>query len=97
MAALVRKDLGADPLRGDVFVFIDRGRNRLKILCWDRSGFWLYAKHTSALHIRPAILSTLKNKSGKVVMSPGEILQLFDGMSFGGSFSASSLKVFSYV
>jgi transposase len=32
----VRSDMGADPLSGSFFVFINRRRNLLKCLYWDR-------------------------------------------------------------
>ena len=41
LAALVEHQLGHDPYAGDVFVFIGRQRNRMKVLVWDASGFWL--------------------------------------------------------
>ena len=44
LASLVRSQLGEDPLSGDAFVFLGRRRNRLKVLLWDGSGFWLLVK-----------------------------------------------------
>jgi transposase len=44
LASLVRSQVGEDPLSGDAFVFLGRRRNRLKVLLWDGSGFWLLVK-----------------------------------------------------
>ncbi len=44
LSGLVRNRLGQDPLSGDVFVFINRRRDRMKLLVWDRTGFMLFYK-----------------------------------------------------
>lgn len=44
LALLVEKALGLDPFAACVFVFSNRRRNRVKILGWDRNGFWLLLK-----------------------------------------------------
>jgi transposase len=44
LALLVEKVLGLDPFAPSVFVFSNRRRNRVKILGWDRNGFWLLLK-----------------------------------------------------
>lgn len=36
--------LHQDPFSGHVFVFFGKRRDRVKLLIWDRSGFWLFAK-----------------------------------------------------
>jgi transposase len=41
LAALVRERFGQDPLSGHLFLFRNRRGDRLKILVWDRSGFWV--------------------------------------------------------
>ena len=42
--ALTRQRLGADPLSGDLYVFINRRATQIKVLYWDRTGFCLWAK-----------------------------------------------------
>ncbi len=44
LAALVEQALGMDPFAACVYVFGNRRRNRVKILGWDRTGFWLLLK-----------------------------------------------------
>ena len=42
--AAVQAVLGQDPLSGHLFVFTNRLKNRLKIICWDGTGLVIYAK-----------------------------------------------------
>ena len=44
LEAFVCSELGADPYQGDLFVFVGRTRDRLKILSWERGGFVLIYK-----------------------------------------------------
>lgn len=44
LAILVEQALGRDPFARAVYVFSNRRRNRVKILGWDRNGFWLLLK-----------------------------------------------------
>ena len=44
LMALTRDRLGLDPLSGHLFLFRNRRGDRLKILVWDRSGFWVLYK-----------------------------------------------------
>jgi len=44
LAQLVREFLGADPLSGHLFVFHSKRRDRLKLLHWDRDGYWILYK-----------------------------------------------------
>jgi len=45
---LVRQHLQQDPLSGDVFLFLNRRRDRIKLLMWDKTGFALYYNSSSA-------------------------------------------------
>jgi transposase len=44
LAAIVREQLGADPLSGHLFVFRNRRGDRLKLLYWDEDGLALWSK-----------------------------------------------------
>jgi hypothetical protein len=44
LLALVRDGFGDDAFSGDLYLFFNRARNRLKILTWDHNGFWLHLK-----------------------------------------------------
>lgn len=44
LSALVKEKLSEDPLSGQLFVFVNRKRNYLKALYFDRSGYALWAK-----------------------------------------------------
>ena len=48
LALLVEQDLGLDPFAAAVYVFSNRRRNRVKLLLWDRTGFWLLMKRLEA-------------------------------------------------
>jgi len=44
LAQLVEPLFQADPFSGHVFVFLGKHRNKVKLLVWDRNGFWMLYK-----------------------------------------------------
>jgi transposase len=44
LLAVIRDAFGDDPFDGSLFVFLNRRRDRVKLLQWDRDGFWLHYK-----------------------------------------------------
>lgn len=48
LALLVEQELGLDPFAAAAYVFSNRRRNRIKLLLWDRNGFWLLMKRLEA-------------------------------------------------
>ncbi|MFQ5506897.1 MAG: IS66 family insertion sequence element accessory protein TnpB [Planctomycetota bacterium] len=44
LCRIVRDEFDEDPFTGDVFVFFNKARDRIKLLFWDRNGFWLLYK-----------------------------------------------------
>ena len=44
LAHIVKQDFQMDPFGNYLFLFCNRGRNRMKCLSWDKNGFWLFYK-----------------------------------------------------
>jgi transposase len=44
LAALVQESLGLDPFSGVIVGFINRRRNKLRLLVWEKNGFVLWSK-----------------------------------------------------
>ena len=44
LCAIVRDQFEDDPFSGDLFVFHNGAKDRLKLLYWDQNGFWLLYK-----------------------------------------------------
>jgi transposase len=48
LMGLVTTGLGKDPVRDGAFVFVNKRRDKMKILLFDRHGFWLLYKRLEA-------------------------------------------------
>jgi transposase len=48
LSGIVRGELGRDPLSGDLFVFVNRRRDFVKALYWERDGLALWSKRLEA-------------------------------------------------
>jgi transposase len=44
LSGVVIQAMLRDPLSGDVYVFLNRRRDRMKLLVWERGGFWILYK-----------------------------------------------------
>lgn len=42
LSGIVRSELESDPTDGSLFIFINRRRDRMKLLHFDGGGYWLY-------------------------------------------------------
>ena len=44
LSLIVAAELGCDAADGSVYVFVNRGRDKVKCLVWHRNGYWLLYK-----------------------------------------------------
>ena len=78
LSGLVQNELGQSPVSGDVYVFINKSRNKIKLLHWAGSGFVLYYKRLESgtfEHPRYDI------KTGSYSLSYSQVVMLIDGIS----------------
>ena len=73
--AALANGLALDPLSGHLFVFVNKRRDRVKILYWDRDGLAVWAKRLERGTFRlPAATS------GRVEMTTAELAALLAGI-----------------
>lgn len=75
LSGLVRSAMKADPFNGSVYVFINKQRNRIKLLHWESGGFTLYYKRLEKGQFeRPA------GTTEKAVLSWSELMLIIEGI-----------------
>ncbi|MBK1630048.1 hypothetical protein CKO31_04695 [Thiohalocapsa halophila] len=76
LAALVVDVLAADPFSSHLFVFCNRGRDKLKILYWHNNGFWLWYRRLE----RERFWWPNGHEREPVVLSVRELSWLLEGL-----------------
>lgn len=77
LSVIVQESFGLDPFDHCLYVFCNRNKDKLKILHWESSGFWLYYKRLEKGTFKWP-MKTHDTKSLKV--SERELSWLLDGM-----------------
>jgi transposase len=77
LAAMVKDFLGHDPLSGHLFLFVSRGKDRLKILQWESDGFCLWYKRLEAGTFR---LPRVEADHASVELKASELAMLLEGI-----------------
>lgn len=83
LAAAARSVIQQDPMSGHVFTFLNRRRNRVKLLVWDRTGYLLLYKRlergTFRLATEPAA------GARHVEIDAGELGLMLEGLDLRGA------------
>lgn len=78
LSGIVSNELGDNPCSGDVFIFINRTRNKIKLLHWQGIGFTLYYKRLEEGTFEPL---QYDKQAGSITLSYTQIVMLVDGLS----------------
>ena len=78
LAALVVDVIDEDPQSGHLFLFVNRRRDRLKVLWWDRSGYCLLAKRLERGQFR--VFDRATGTAGAFEMSVSELSLILEGI-----------------
>lgn len=78
LSGMVSGQLGQNPMSGDVFIFVNRQRNRIKLLRWEPGGFVLFYKR---LETGTFELPMTSKPEKQMILDYGELAMLITGIS----------------
>lgn len=93
LAGLVTTQLQQDALRGDCYLFVNRGRTRAKVLLWDGTGLCVYHKRLE--HGRFAALWSARGDAAEAVrtLTLSELSLFLEGCVLLGRTALSPARV----
>lgn len=77
LCGLVISQMGGDPTSGAVYLFLNRRRDRLKLLVWDRNGFWILYKRLEQGRFQIPIFQPGRNE---IRLPYEDIVMLLEGI-----------------
>jgi transposase len=83
LCGLITSELGQNPMSGDLFIFLNKPRNRIKMLRWEPGGFVLFYKRLEkGTFLRPEPLQSLPlNTASKGQIDYPELVMMVSGIS----------------
>ena len=82
LSGIVRAEFGREPADGSLFLFINRRRDRLKILHWEEGGFVLWYKR-----LESGTIEAIRHNGGQpvVTIDATELPMLISGISLSST------------
>jgi transposase len=78
LSGLVQNKLGRNPSGGDVFIFINKRRDKIKLLHWQGASFVLYYKR---LEKGTFELPRYDSATGSISLDYAKLVMIIDGLS----------------
>ena len=78
LSGIVENELGRIPLCGDVFLFINKRRDKIKLLHWDAGGYTLYYKR---LETGTFELPNYDVSDASIAINYTQMVMIVDGLS----------------
>ena len=76
LGGIVNREMQGGLLSGDVFIFLNRRRTLIKLLCWDRTGFVIWYKR-----LEEGTFELPDAKGGEVELTPAQLALILEGIS----------------
>ena len=83
LSGIIRQEFQADPTDGSLFLFINRARDRMKLLHFADGGFWLYYRLLEAGTFEP--LQATDGNSCRLQLDATQLSMLLAGVSLAQS------------
>jgi transposase len=77
LSGLVVSQLEQNPMSGDVFIFVNKPRNRIKLLRWEHDGFVLFYKR---LEKGTFEMPSMEKGEKSINLSYGELAMIITGI-----------------
>lgn len=78
LSGLVRNNLVSNPTSGEVFIFINKRRDKIKLLQWQGSGYLLYYKR---LEKGTFVIPRYDASVGSLTLTYAQMVMIMDGLS----------------
>ncbi len=79
LCGVITNDMQRNPASGEVFIFINKPRNRIKLLHWERGGYLLYYKR---LETGTFDLPEIDSNTKDFCIAWHQLVMLIEGISF---------------
>lgn len=87
LAAAARDVLGRDPSSGALFLFVNRSKDRLKALWWDKTGYCILYKRLERGAFR--LPGALMARDKSVAIDAAELAKILEGIDLPSSTRAA--------
>jgi transposase len=77
LCSIIRDQFGDDPFSGDIFAFFNRAKDRIKLVLWDRNGFWLFYKR-----LEKGTFPFAVSGGGRIEIEQGELTMILEGIEW---------------
>lgn len=79
LCGLISHNLGQNPMSGDLFIFVNKPRNRIKLLRWEPGGFVLFYKRLEkgTFHLPQPSVINRKNE----LLDYSQLVMIINGIS----------------
>jgi hypothetical protein len=83
LCGLISEELGQNPMSGDLFIFLNKPRNRVKMLRWEPGGFVLFYKRLEkGTFLRPNSMANFPQNAGvKQQIEYAELVMMVSGIT----------------
>lgn len=78
LSGIINNELGCNPCNGEVFIFINKTRDKIKLLQWQGGGFTLYYKR---LEDGTFELPSYDISNGSIALNYTQLAMIIDGLS----------------
>lgn len=80
LSAIITGSFGKDPLRDGMFVFVNKERDRMKLLLWDRHGYWLLYKRLEAGRFQMPPVDAVSSSPEVLRITYEQLLLIIEGI-----------------